>query len=119
MLVQTVRWRKVPPRTLRLIVTPSAQGASAGVFINEFVGPLPDITDKVFYAKRASRLGMRIHRIGPSQLTFLVRVGYSCSVPNIAPWVEPSIATLRCVLPFPFVRKALRRPDGICASIFE
>ena len=58
-LRQLIGLRKVPARTLRLIVTTAAQNRRPRMFVHILVGPLPDVADQIHHAKRACALRMR------------------------------------------------------------
>ena len=47
MLIVAIGLREIPDRSLRLIGTAATHDRYAGVFILEFVGPLPNVPDEV------------------------------------------------------------------------
>lgn len=119
MLVKPVRRWKVPYRPLRLVVTATTDDASASMLVDEFVGPLSDVPDQVLDAERTGSLGMIVHWVRPSQFAPLFGYRHRCSIPTIAPWIQPRVAALTGILPFPLVRKPLSRPSRIRAGILQ
>src|ERR1041384_5176235 len=65
-LIQAVRLREVPHGSLGLIIASSSQHGGAGMLVQKFVGPLPDVADQVLHAERTCPLRMSIHSIRTS-----------------------------------------------------
>src|SRR4029453_5073832 len=84
-----------------------------------FFSPLPDISHQVHYTERARAVGMRIDCIRATHGAALVGSRNSFSLPWVSPGIGPAIGTVRGVLPFPFMRKALPRPCRVSTSIFD
>src|SRR5271170_7805003 len=113
MLVQSVGLGKIPDRALRLIVAATPQNAGPRVLVNELLGPLPNVSDHVHYAKRTRPLRMRVCQIWTTHAPRLVGHGHGAGVPLVPPRIEPSVVTLRCVLPLPLVRQPFSRPTRV------
>src|SRR5215469_10900654 len=105
--VELIRLRKIPHRSLRLIVAAAAQDAGARVFIHDLLGPLPDISCQVHHPERTGTLRMLVHRVWPTQAAAFVRNGNRVSIPLAAPGVPAAVETLRRILPLPLMRQAL------------
>ena len=65
-LIQPVRLREVPHGALRLIIGSSSHYGGAGMLVQKFVSPLPDIADEVLHAERTRPLRMSIYSIRTS-----------------------------------------------------
>src|SRR5882724_1678193 len=104
MLHQFVGLGEIPFGSLRLIVTASAHDRGTGVLVEILVGPLPDVSDKVHYAKRTCTIRMSENAVGPAHGAPLVWQRYGGCIPYIAPRVETPVRSLSGILPFPFVR---------------
>src|SRR6516164_8052881 len=63
MLVVAIGLRKIPYRALRLIVAATAKYPSAGVVVDVFVGPLPDVSDHVGNSERTGARRVRINTV--------------------------------------------------------
>src|SRR5215469_16181509 len=117
--VEVIRLRKIPYRSLRLIVAAAAQDAGARVFVHDLFCPLPDISCHVHGSERTGALRVPVHRIWPTQAAAFVGNGNRISIPFVAPGIEAAVRTLRRILPLPLMRQALSDPGGIRASVFE
>src|SRR5579859_2227787 len=106
-LIQAIRLREVPNRALRLIIASSSHHGGAGMLVQKFVSPLPDIADQVLHAERTRPLWMSIHGIRISEFSSLVGCGHDGSIPRISPRVESPVATLSGILPLPLMRQPL------------
>src|SRR5262249_26555932 len=107
----------IPDRALRLIVTSSPEDSAAGVFIDEFFSPLPNIANHVHYTERTGSFRMCVDRIRPTHIAGLVRYRHSGGVPLVAPRIEALVTALRGVLPFPLMRQSLPGPIRIRSRI--
>ena len=63
MLIVAVGLREIPDGALRLVIAPTTEDPRAGMVINEFVGPLPDVSNHIHHAKGTCPSRMRIHLI--------------------------------------------------------
>ena len=119
MLIVSVSLRKIPDRSLGLIIAASAQDCRACVLVCVFVGPLPDIADHVRNAKWARSVRVRIHIVGTAHRSALIGHWHSTSIPRVAPRVDAAIGSLRGQLPLPLMRQALACPLEVGARIFQ
>jgi hypothetical protein len=103
-LIISVGLRKVPNRTLRLVVVPTAQNPAPRMIIDIFVGPLPYVADHIDNTERTRASEMSIHVIGRRQSPSLIRHRNIRRIPCISPGIKAvEFTTLRCVLPLPLV----------------
>src|SRR6202012_4784881 len=63
-LIEPIRLREVPYRSLRLIKTAATQNSAARMLVDVFVGPLPDVADQIHHSKRARSGWMRVDAVG-------------------------------------------------------
>src|SRR6266481_5540253 len=119
MLAEFIRLRKIPNRTLRLVVASSAQNSTPRMFVGEFVRPLPHVADKVHHSKRTSSFRMRVDGIRTAHRPVLIRFRNGGRVPLVAPGIDAAIGALRRILPLPFVRQTLLYPGGVSSRILE
>src|SRR5215472_13777917 len=118
-LVQLVRLRKIPDRSLRAVVAAAPQNRRARMVILVLVRPLPDIADEIPNAAGTLALGSQA-RIGRrAQGASLFRRRYSACIPRVTPRIQSSVRTLGSVLPLPLVRQTLACPGRIGARIFD
>src|SRR5271163_2026751 len=119
-LIVAICLREIPDRALRLIVASSAQNPRPGVFVNKFVGPLPDISNHIHNAEWTCPSRVRIDVVRLRQFASLVWIWNVRRVPEITPWIDAVlIAALGRVLPLPIVWQPFSRPPRIGARIFE
>src|SRR5208282_4395048 len=111
--------REIPDRSLRLVVTSAAQNSAAGVLVEIFIRPLPDVADQIHHAERACAFWMSRDSIGAAHGSALVRRWNRGSIPLISPRIKPAVGARGGVLPFPFVRQALASPGGVRARILQ
>src|SRR5579875_164392 len=104
MLVVAVCLREIPDRALRLVMTASAQNCRTCMFIDVFIGPLPNISYQVPHAEWTRSLRMSIYIIRWSQHASSIGDGDCRSVPLISPRIPATVGALRGELPFPLVR---------------
>src|SRR5262249_22626023 len=111
--------RKIPHGSLRLVVTAASQNPAAGMFVDVFIGPLPDVAHQIHNAERARSTRVCGDAVGTSHVPAFVRRRDDRRVPLVAPWVFALVGSLGVVLPFPLVRQALASPLSIGARIFK
>src|SRR5580658_11273782 len=118
MRVQLIGLRKIPDRALRLVATAAAKNSAARVLVLKFLGPLPDVAHHILYAKGARAFRMSAHFVRGAHRARLFRRRNRGVVPFLAPRIETSVRSLRGILPFPFVRKALPCPLRVGTRVF-
>src|ERR1700722_19062597 len=118
MLIELVRLREIPHRSLRLVIASAAQNSATRVIVDVFVGPLPHVADEIHHAERTRAGWMRAHAVGTAHRAAFVGRWYRCGVPLVAPRIDAAVAALRGVLPFPFMRQAFASPRCIGARVF-
>src|SRR5208337_5337332 len=106
-LAQLISLRKVPSRALRLIVAAAAQNCVPRVFVDNLLGPLPNVAHQILNSKDARTRGMSSYITGRRDFAAFVWRGHRARIPGISPRELVSIETLRRVLPLPFVRQPL------------
>src|SRR5664279_2912572 len=94
MFVQAVGLREIPARALRLIVTAAAQNRGAGVLIQVFVGPLPDVAHEVLDSKRAGAARVRADVVGRPQVPAFLRGWNHTRVPPVPPRIDTAVRPL-------------------------
>src|SRR5215469_3314487 len=109
----------MPNGSLWLILSATPQNPSSIVFIREFFRPLPYISYEIDYAERAGTLRVRNDCVGIAHRAVFVRNGISFRVPTVSPGIEPSIRSLRCILPLPFMGQTLACPGRVRPRILQ
>ena len=102
-----------------MVVASSAKNRTPRVRIHVFVGPLPDVPHHVECPEWARALRMGCDIVRAPRLAALVGNGHRLGIPRVAPGVRASIASLRRVLPFPFVGQTFSRPLRIRSCILQ
>src|SRR5208337_2396594 len=119
MLIILVSLRKIPLRPLGLVVAPTTENSRAGVLIDVFICPLPNVADHVHHAERACSRRMCINIIRTSHSAPTIRRRYGTRFPRIAPWIDATVGSLGRILPLPFVWQSFFGPLGIVARVLE
>src|SRR6202789_2783179 len=99
--------RKIPHRTLGLIVFASTESRRTCVCIDKFFGPLPDIANQVHHAKRTRSLRVRIDRIRSAHNAALVGNWDRTCAPPVYQRIGAATLALRRILPLPLMGQAL------------
>src|SRR5215469_14238802 len=86
--VELIRLRKIPLRSLGLVVAAAAQDAGARVFIHDLLGPLPDISRHVHDSERTRARWMLVHRIWTARAAALVGNGNRVPIPFVSPGID-------------------------------
>jgi len=103
MLIIPVRLREIPNRALRLVIVSAAKNPAAGMFIDVFVRPLPNIAYQIHHSERARAGRVTVYLVWSAQRSALIRRRNGGSLPLVAPRIRPPIEPLYCKLPFPLV----------------
>src|SRR3954454_17367680 len=97
----------------------AAQNRGPGMLVEPFVRPLPDVTDEIFNPERAGALRMCAEIRCRLHVPARIGAGDCRRIPFVTPRIRASVRSLRCVLPFPLMRKAFTRPFGVSTGIFQ
>src|SRR5947209_15228965 len=118
-LIVAIRFREVPNRALRLVVTAATKNPCPSMFIDVLIGPLPHVAYEIHHPERASTTRVGVHLVGPARGSTCIRHRNRGTSPFVAPRISSPVGPLRCKLPLPLVRKPFARPFRVSACVFQ
>src|SRR5277367_4251391 len=118
-LVVAIRLRKIPDRSLRLVVFATTHNSAARVLIRKLIRPLPYVAHQVHHAKGARAQRMRIHITGPRHGAAGCKRGQVSREKPVTPRIRAPIRALRRKLPLPFMRQPLAGPLRVGSRVLH